>query len=161
ARLHLEVGERLAVAGAGDALFEQGAVLRHARRHEAHREEAVAQLAGQLHVRLAAAAEPDWEARVGVQDGLQRLTEAQRAGAGIRQRDLAPLVGHGLFALEDLAHDRDVVAQLPVRLAPRLPVPALDDLRPRYPEARDGPPAAGQRIQGPRRHRGRGGPAPG
>src|SRR5205814_395148 len=78
---------------------------------------------------------------------------AERAGAGIRKRDLSSLVRDGLLALEDLAHDRDVIADTPVWPAPRLAVPALDDLRTRDAEPGDDATAAGERVDRADRHR--------
>src|SRR5690606_16245405 len=81
------------------------------------------------------------------------LAEPGRAGAGVGQRDLPALVADRRLALEDLAHDLDVVTQAPVRLAPRLAVPALDDLWAGHAEAGDHPPTAGERVDGHALHR--------
>src|SRR5262249_41820462 len=92
---------------------------------------------------------------VHVQNRRQRLADAERARSGIGQRDLAASVGHRVLALEDLAHDRHVVADAPVRLAPGLTVPAFDDLRAGDAEPGDHPAATGERVDGARGHRGR------
>ena len=60
----------------------------------------------------------------------------------------------GAFALEDLAHDRDVVLDPIIGLAPRLAVPALDDLRSRDTQAGDEAAAAGHRVNAGGRHGG-------
>jgi hypothetical protein len=98
--------------------------------------------------------EIDRDVGVHVQDRLQRLGEASGAFALVGQADLAAFVRHGLFALEDLAHDRDVVLDPIIGLAPRLAVPALDDLRSRDTEASDETAAAGHRVDAGGRHRG-------
>jgi hypothetical protein len=89
-----------------------------------------------------------------VQDRLQRLGEASGAFALVGQADLAAFVRQGFFALEDLAHDRDVVLDPIIGLAPRLAVPALDDLRSRDTEASDETAATGHRVDAGGRHRG-------
>ena len=62
---------------------------------------------------------------------------------------------------EHRAHDLDVLARLPERLPPLLPVPALDDLRAGRSEPQQEPPA-GEQVERRRGHRGvRGRPARG
>jgi hypothetical protein len=81
-----------------------------------------------------------------VHDRLQRLALPERARPGVRELDLGAVVGHRLLPVEHLAHDRDVVADALVRLAPRLAVPPLDDLRAGHPDADDEPTAAGEGV---------------
>src|SRR5712692_10504475 len=156
ARLDLEVGEALAGARAAKAFLEPGPQHRHEPRHEAERQPPVGDLRRQLHVRLGAGAEPDRQPRIHVQDRHERLADAERAGTYIRKRDLAPGVGHGLLALEHLAHDGDVVADAPVRLAPGLAVPAFHDLWAGDAEPGDDAAAPRERVERARRHGGRG-----
>src|ERR1700712_5608206 len=92
------------------------------------------------------------EVGIHVQDRLQRLGEARGALALVGQADLATFVRHGAFALENLAHDRDVILDPIVGLAPRLAVPALDDLRSGDTEACDEAAATGPRVNAGRRH---------
>src|SRR5439155_13902497 len=86
----------------------------------------------------------------------ERLADAERAGARVRQGNFSSLVSDGLLALEDLAHDGDVVADAPVRPSPRLAVPAFHDLRARDAEPGDDAAAAGESVHRARGHRGRG-----
>src|SRR3546814_7398698 len=81
-------------------------------------------------------------------DRLQRLADAESALAGIGQGYLRSLVGHRLFAAEHLPHDRDIVLDAMVGLAPRLHVPSLDDLRPGHAQPDDEAVAAGHRVDG-------------
>ena len=131
-----------------------GPILLHGARHEAHWQPAVGDLGRQLDHRLAAGGEIDRDVGVHVQDRLQRLGESGGAFALVGQADLAAFVRHGFFALEDLAHDRDVVLDPVIGLAPRLAVPALDDLRSRDTQACDETAATGHRINAGGRHGG-------
>jgi hypothetical protein len=74
------------------------------------------------------------------------------AGAGVGQADLPPVVGDRLFPCPDLLHDRDVVLDAVIGLAPGLPVPAFDDLRPGYTQPADGAVAAGDGVEGGHGH---------
>ena len=148
-----EVLEAFAVAGAAEAFFEPRPVLFHGARHETHGQPAVGDLGGELDRRFVAGRQVDRDVRVHVQDGFQRLADSHGAGPGVGQRDLAAVVRHGRLAGEDLAHDRDIVADAPIGLAPRLAVPTLDDLRARNTQANDEAAAAGHRVDGRRRHR--------
>src|ERR1700686_4304725 len=103
----------------------------HGARHEAHWQPAVGDFSRQLDHRLTACGEIDRDVGVHVQDRLQRLGQSGGALALIGQADLAAFVRHGALAPKDLAHDRDVVLDPIIGLAPRLAVPALDDLRSR------------------------------
>src|SRR5215472_16011608 len=123
-----EILQGLAVAGAAEALLQPRAVLLHGARHETHRQPAVGDLGRQLDHRLTAGGEIDRDVGVHVQDRLERLGEASGALALVRQTNLAAFVRHGTFAPKDLAHDRHVVLDPIVGPAPRLAVPALDDL---------------------------------
>ncbi len=96
-----------------------------------------------------------------MEDRHERLADAERAFTGVGEGDLAAFVRDGFVAGEDLLHDRDVVADAPVRLAPRLSVPALDDLGSRDAESEDEATTAGHRIDGLGGHRGSGGGAGG
>src|SRR4029077_20919160 len=69
-----------------------------------------------------------------VEDALQRLAEAGRAGTAEGNLIVLALVLDGLLAGPDLAHDLDVLAGLHERLAVPLAVPSLDDLRARHAE---------------------------
>ena len=80
---------------------------------------------------------------------LQRLAEP----GAVRERDVVVLA----VVLDDLAaqrrtHDLDVLARLAERLAPRLAVPALHDLRARGAEAEQEA-AAREQVERRRRHR--------
>src|SRR5436190_10610753 len=130
-----EILQAFAVAGAAEAFLQPRAVLLHGARHETHRQPAVGDLSRQFDHRLTAGGEIDRDVRVHVQDRLERLGEASGALALVGQADLAAVVRHGFFALEDLAHDRDIVLEPVIGLAPRLAVPALDDLRSRDTQA--------------------------
>src|SRR3989442_917234 len=90
-----------------------------------------------------------------VQDRLERLTEARRVRA--RVRDLVVLAAElqRLLTAEDPVHDLDVLARSPERLAEGLAVPALDHLPPR--DAEPEPEAtAREAVERQRGHRGRG-----
>jgi len=79
----------------------------------------------------------------------QRLSEPR----AVAERDV---VVHAVmlepFAPERRAHDLDVLARLRHRFAPRLAVPALDDLRPRRPEPHQEA-ATREQVERRRRHR--------
>src|ERR1700733_4123640 len=60
---------------------------------------------------------------------------------------------NGLLAAENLAHDRNVVAQAIVRASPWLSVPTLDDLRARHTQTDDYAIAARECIDSACRHR--------
>src|SRR5579863_5846951 len=62
-------------------------------------------------------------------------------------------MSYRLVALEDFAHDRDVIAQAIIGPAPRLSVPSFDDLRPGDAETGNEAVPAGQRINRGRAHR--------
>ena len=148
-----EVLHGLAVAGAAEAFLQPRPVLGHGARHEAHGQPAVGDLGGELDRRFVAGGEIDRDVGVHVQDRLQRLADPQRARPGVGQRVLLAVMRHRPLAPEDLAHDRHVILHPVVGLAPRLAVPAFDDLRTRHAEAGDEPPAAGHRIDRRGRHR--------
>ena len=61
---------------------------------------------------------------------------------------------HGLFSRPDLFHDVDVIFDPVVRLPPRLPVPAFDNLWSGYANAADGAVSASQLVEGCNGHRG-------
>jgi hypothetical protein len=96
----------------------------------------------------------DRQIGVHVEDRLQRLADPQGAGAAVGQLVLLAVVRHRRLAPEDLAHDRHVVLHPVVGLAPRLAVPALDDLRTRDAESGDEAAAACHGVDRRRRHRG-------
>src|SRR5881296_2880197 len=99
--------------------------------------------------------EVDRDVHSPVQDGLERLAEARRVRA--RVRDLVVLAAElqRLLTSEDTAQDLDILARSPERLAEGLAVPALDHLRPR--DAEPEPEAtAREAVERQRGHRGRG-----
>ena len=72
--------------------------------------------------------------QIGMSDGGCRIDFSglpcpSAPGPGVGQRDLGAVVGDRSLAAQHVAEDLDVVAQAGVGLAPRLAVPALDDLR--------------------------------
>src|SRR5262249_15006275 len=69
-----------------------------------------------------------------VEDRAEGLTEPGRVRARVRDLVVLAPVDDWLVAGPDLAHDRHVLARLHEWLPEPLPVPALDDLRPRDPE---------------------------
>ena len=96
------------------------------------RQPAVGDLGGEGDVLRALAAEPDRQVLAQrVDDRLQRLAQAEGVVAGVRQRVVRPVAGHRPLAAQHLADDVDVLAGAGERLAERLAVPALDDLRAR------------------------------
>src|SRR6185436_20285724 len=86
-----------------------------------------------------------------VDDDLERLAEAGRALARVRDVVVLPVVLERRFSPEDRAHDLDVLARAGQRLAPRLAVPALGDLRAARAEAEQ---CAAAREKVERRRRG-------
>src|SRR5207245_10646801 len=98
--------------------------------------------------------EIDREVRAAVEDRFERLAEARRVRA--RVRDLIVLAPEleRLLPTEDAAHDRDILARPREGLAEGLAVPALDDLRSRHAEAEPDA-AAREPLERRRRHRGR------
>jgi hypothetical protein len=87
-----------------------------------------------------------------MEDRLERLADPHRALSLVGERDLLALVGQSFLAGEDLAHNRDVIPNAPIGLAPGLAVPAFDDLGPAHAEPGDEAIAAGQGIDGRRLH---------
>src|SRR5207302_1112334 len=77
----------------------------------------------------------DFEARVAVDDAAQRLAEPARTRSRIGDLVMLALMLERRLSLQHLADDRDVFAGAPDRLAERHAVPALDNLRPRGPDA--------------------------
>ena len=124
-----EILQAFAVAGAAEAFLQPRAVFFHGARHETHRQPAIGNLGRELNHRFTAGGEIDRDVGVHVQDRLQRLGQPSGALAFVGQADLAAFVRHGTFALKDLAHDRDIVLNPIIGLAPWLAVPTLDDLR--------------------------------
>ena len=57
---------------------------------ETEREDAIADFGGETDVGLRAAAQPDRDIRVHVEDGLERLADAHRPGTGVGKRNLLP-----------------------------------------------------------------------
>ena len=114
----------------------------------AHRQPAVRDLGSQGHVAGPSGRDPDLDARRGVQDRPERLALAQRARAVVGQPESVPVVGDGLVAGQDLAHDRGVVAQFGRRLPPGRAVPALHHLGPRHAQTDDGAAAPGESVDG-------------
>src|SRR5205085_11362419 len=98
---------------------------------------AIGKLRRQIVCRFVAGAEIDRDIVFHMQDRSQRLADAERTVAGVRETDLAPLMRHRRLAAEDLAHYRYVVLVAIVGSPPGFAVPALDDLRPRHAEAGD------------------------
>ena len=86
-------------------------------------------------------------------DDLERLAEAGCAVARVGDVVVLAVMLEGLFATEDRAHDLDVLTRARQRLAPRLAVPALGDLRAAGSEAEQRA-ATGKEVE--RRGRGRG-----
>ena len=144
----------LAPRGAAKALLQPRPILRHRARHEAERQPAVGNLGGELHRRLVAGAEVDRDVGAHVQDRFQWLADAHGARAGIGQADLATLMCDRRLAGKHLAHDGDVVLDPPIGFAPGLAVPAFHDLRAGDADPRYETTAAGERVDGRRRHRG-------
>ena len=90
-----------------------------------------------------------------VRDRLERLAQPDRAGTVVRVRVVLARELERRLAGEDAADDLDVLARAGERLAERLAVPALDDLRARHPETEDQA-AVAQVVERERVHRGRG-----
>ena len=130
-----------------------------AERRVVERQPAVGDLRGLGHVLGALGAEEDRD--VGAQrvrHDLQGLAEPLAALTTVRQGVELAVVLQRALAAQGAPDDVDVLArarQWPVR---RLPVPALDDLRPRHAEAEDEPPV-GEVVERDRRHGRRGGGA--
>ncbi len=139
--------------GAGEALVEPLVVhVRQPRRVE-DRQPAVADLGGQRDVLGPLGAEHDRD--VGAQrmhDRLERLAQPGGALTGQRQRVVRAGAGDRRLAGPHLTDDVDVLAGARQRLGEPLPVPALDHLRAGDAETEDVP-AAGEVVQGQRRHR--------
>src|SRR2546427_709323 len=112
----------------------------------------VAVAPGQGHVLWPDGGEIDRDGRAPVENRAEGLAEA--GGPGARIRDLVVLAPEldGLLAAKDRTDDLHVFARLHQRLAEGLPVPALDDLRPRHAQPHPEPPAR-ERIERHRRHR--------
>src|SRR3989442_792536 len=125
---------------------------RHASRREEDGDPAVGDLGGQGHVLWPDGGEIDRDGRAPVENRAEGLAEA--GGPGARIRDLVVLAPEldGLLAAKDRTDDLHVFARLHQRLAEGLPVPALDDLRPRHAQPHPEPPAR-ERIERHRRHR--------
>ncbi len=155
--LDCEVAQALTVAGATETLLEPGQIFGQRSWHETQRQPAVRDFRCQLHGRFVSGAEIDRDVGIHMQDGFQRLADAERALTGVRQAYLTPFMCHRRFTSEDLPHDRDVVLVAVVRPAPWLAVPTLNDLRSRYTEPGDETSAARHRIDGGSAHRGIGG----
>src|SRR5262249_62357795 len=88
-----------------------------------------------------------------VEDRAEGLTEPGRVRARVRDLVVLAPVDDWLVAGPDLAHDRHVLARLHDGRPEPLPVPALDDLRPRDPEPEEEA-AARELVQGRRGRRG-------
>ena len=132
----------------GDGLRERRARL--LRRPE-DREPAVPDL-GRLRDRLRGD-RGDVDRDLGAQRPCHQLERLAEAGA-VRQRDVVVLaVVLEQVAPEGCPHDLDVLARLRERLPPRLPVPALDDLRARRAEPEQEA-TAGEEVERRGRHRG-------
>ena len=74
------------------------------------------------------------------------LALADRPGPAVRQGDLRAVVRDRRLAVEHLAHDRRRSRAAGRRVAPRLAVPALDDLRAGHADADDHAAAAGEGV---------------
>src|SRR5207245_8614667 len=100
-------------------------------RREERRDPAVGDLRGERRVPGADRREIDREVRAPVQDRFERLAEARRVRA--RVRDLIVLAPElePLLPTADAAHDLDVLARPPHQLAAGPPVPTRPDLPPR------------------------------
>ena len=146
-RADIEIGERHAIAAAGKSFFHHAAELGLVGIGcEMHRKPAIGDFGGHLDVERRGRAKHHGNVRVAVHDRLERLAKADRAGAGIGQLDFLAVMADGAFALPDLFHDGDIIAQAGVGLAPGLAIPALDDLRAGHANADDHAAAAGQSI---------------
>ena len=154
-----EVPALRTAAAPREALLEHRAVrLAESLGREEDREPAVGDLRRQRDVLRADRGEVD--RHVGAQrvdDQLERLAEAGRAGARVGDVVVLAVVLERLLAAEDRADDLDVLARARERLAPGLAVPALRDLRAPRPEAQEDA-AAGEEVErrdGRGRRRGR------
>ena len=149
-----EVLQRHAVRALGEAFFEYRDVLLQTAGHQMHAEPAVRDFRGQADVALGGRAEHDRNIRIAVQDTFQRLTQAARSGRVLRigQRDFPALMRNGTLALQDLLDDGHVIAHAIGRLAPRLAMPAFDDLRAGHADAQHHASLAGHGIDGLRAH---------
>ena len=150
----VEVGARLVVPRLGEAGVERGAVrLGEPVGREEDRQPPVGDLGGELDVLRPDGRDVDRDVGAGTADDLQRLAEPGRARSRVRDVVVLAVVLERFLAAQDRAHDLDVLARLRQRLAVRLAVPALDDLRARQPQPEQEPAAAHQ-VERRRRHRG-------
>ena len=149
-----EIPVRRAPAADRETLLERGAV--HGRStlgREEDREPAVGDLRRERDVLRADRGEVDRHLRPGgVDDDLQRPAETRRARAAVGDVVMLPVVLERRLAAEDRAHDLHVLPRPGERLAPRLAVPPLGDLRARGPEPEEHA-AAGEDVQGGDRRR--------
>src|SRR5262245_1618558 len=136
-RRDVEVRQALASARRLEARLDVRREHRPLLRRHPDGEEAVGQLGRGLHARGADRGGVDRQVRAPVQNALQRLAEAGRAGSGVRKLILLSSKLGGFLALEDLADDLDVLAGAGERLSVAHAVPALDDLRTGRSEAQD------------------------
>src|SRR5688572_5479785 len=88
-----------------------------------------------------------------MQDALERLPEAARAVAFVRNLIVRTLVLDGSLAVPDLPYDLDVFANPDDRVSVPDTVPTLDDLRTGGSDTEEEP-TAGELIDGRGRHRG-------